>query len=180
MNKNKFKHAFKKASKKVNKKKLYKEELRVQDKKPVYIGKKGTRNLIIVMEELAELQEQLIMYLEGDGDKLLIVEEMADVYIGLDHIKLICDISDKKISKCKNKKTPKKLLSVIANLSRLQKRISKFIRGKCDKDDLVEEISCVYKSLKVIKKKCGISDKKINKAINVKLNRLEETKGIYK
>ena len=180
MNKNKFKHAFKKASKKVNKKKLYKEELRVQDKKPVYIGKKGTRNLIIVMEELAELQEQLIMYLEREEDKLQIIEEMADVYMGLDYVKQICGISDKKISKCKVNHKPKNVVSVIANLSRLQKRISKFIRGKCDKDDLVEEISCVYESLKVIKKKCGISDKKINKAINVKLNRLEETKGIYK
>lgn len=38
---------------------------------------------IICMEEMAELQQQISKYLRGCGDRLCLLEEMADVYICL-------------------------------------------------------------------------------------------------
>lgn len=78
-------------------------ETKVIDPNPIYVGA-GTRNLIIVIEELAELQQQLSKYLRGNADRIGLIEEYADVVVGLDYIKHICNITDEEINKAINVK----------------------------------------------------------------------------
>lgn len=47
---------------------------------------------IICMEEMAELQQQISKYLRGCGDRLCLLEEMADVYICLKYIEKVFEI----------------------------------------------------------------------------------------
>lgn len=60
---------------------------------------RGETNLIIVTEELAELQQCITKYIRGEGDKIHIIEEMADVLIGIEVIKDIMDIDQQIIEK---------------------------------------------------------------------------------
>lgn len=78
-------------------------ELKTMDPNPIWVGN-GTRNLIIVMEELAELQQEISKYLRGKSDHLALVEECADVIMGLDYVKHICNITDEEINKAINVK----------------------------------------------------------------------------
>lgn len=57
----------------------------------------GERNLVIVLEELSELQDVVIDFLSGNVDKEHIVEEVADVYIGLKYVEKICEIDNEDI-----------------------------------------------------------------------------------
>lgn len=47
---------------------------------------------IICMEEMAELQQQISKYLRGCGDRLCLLEEMADAYICLKYIEKVFEI----------------------------------------------------------------------------------------
>lgn len=64
----------------------------------------GHMNLIIVMEELSELQKEISKGLRGKEDIDAILEEVADVSIGLDYIKMIYGIDDEMIRKAINVK----------------------------------------------------------------------------
>lgn len=55
--------------------------------------------LTIVMEELAELSQHVSKHIRGCGDKVGLMEEMADVYICLEFLKSICHISDEDLQK---------------------------------------------------------------------------------
>ena len=64
----------------------------------------GSSNLLIVMEELAELQQEVSKYLRNKGDKMNLIEELADVALAIDYIQDICRISDEKLTKAINVK----------------------------------------------------------------------------
>lgn len=64
----------------------------------------GHHQLIIAMEELSELQKEVSKELRGKGNRLNILEEVADVYIILKYIKLICGLVDSDIRKAINVK----------------------------------------------------------------------------
>lgn len=64
----------------------------------------GSLNLIIVMEELAELQQEISKFLRNKGDKIGLIEELADVLLGVGYVKDICNISDEDIIKALNVK----------------------------------------------------------------------------
>lgn len=98
-----FEENYNKASSVVQNDEKIKYELKTMDDKPLDIGI-GTRNIVIVMEELAELQQQLSKFLRGKGDHIGLVEECADVIIGLDYVKHICNITDEEINKAINVK----------------------------------------------------------------------------
>ena len=51
------------------------------------------------MEEMAELQQQISKYLRGCGDRLCLLEEMADVYICLKYIEKVFEIHPDQILK---------------------------------------------------------------------------------
>lgn len=63
---------------------------------------RGHRNLIIVMEELAELSKEISKELRGKGDWYNILEELADVKLSLYYVQEICDISNDDLNKAIN------------------------------------------------------------------------------
>lgn len=66
---------------------------------------RGHRNLIIVMEELAELSKEISKELRGKGDNINMLEELADVQLGIYFVQEICNISDGDLYKAMNVKT---------------------------------------------------------------------------
>lgn len=63
---------------------------------------RGHRNLIIVMEELAELQQAISKELRDKGDSVNLLEELADVQICIHFVQDICNISDEDLNKAMN------------------------------------------------------------------------------
>ena len=57
----------------------------------------GFHNTVIVIEELAELTKELTKALRNKDDIIGILEELADVLIGVDYVKEIFDITDKEL-----------------------------------------------------------------------------------
>lgn len=64
----------------------------------------GSANLVIAMEECAELQQEISKYLRGKGDKLGLIEEIADVMLAMEWVKDICGIDDEELKKAMNVK----------------------------------------------------------------------------
>lgn len=67
-------------------------------------NQKGTMNVIIIMEELAELQQELSKTLRGKGDRISLIEELADTYLGVKYAQEIFDISDEILARAVNVK----------------------------------------------------------------------------
>lgn len=65
---------------------------------------KGTYNLIIVMEELAELTQQVSKYIRGKANRYCVLEELADVYLSARYVKNIVGISDEELNAAINVK----------------------------------------------------------------------------
>lgn len=65
---------------------------------------RGHHNLIICMEELAELQQAISKELRGDGDTVNILEEVADVLLCIGYIQEIVGLSDDLIVSAMNVK----------------------------------------------------------------------------
>ena len=65
---------------------------------------RGHRNLIIVMEELSELSKEISKELRGKGDKTNILEELADVQLGIYYAQEICKINNEDLHKAMNVK----------------------------------------------------------------------------
>ena len=57
------------------------------------------RQLLIAMEELAELSQEVSKYLRGKGDYIGLLEELADVTIVIKHIKMILGINDEDLNR---------------------------------------------------------------------------------
>lgn len=55
---------------------------------------RGTQNIIIVVQECSELIQELTDCLRGKGDAVGLLEELADVAIGIEYIKMIYKIDD--------------------------------------------------------------------------------------
>lgn len=70
-----------------------------------------------------------------------------------------------------NKEGTLNLIIVMEEFSELIQQVSKYIRGKDNHYELLEEVADGYLCLEYIKDLCGLSDVEINKAINVKLAR---------
>ena len=73
-------------------------------------------DLIIAIEELAELQKTLTKALRGRMDRVAITEEIADVSLGIMRIQEICGIPTNDIYKAINVKAER--LNVILNTGR--------------------------------------------------------------
>jgi NTP pyrophosphatase (non-canonical NTP hydrolase) len=65
---------------------------------------RGHRSLIIVMEELSELSKEISKELRGKGDSTNILEELADVQLGIYYVQEICRIANKDLNKAINVK----------------------------------------------------------------------------
>lgn len=63
---------------------------------------RGHRNLIIVMEELAELSQAIAKELRDKGDNINLLEELADVQLGVYYVQEIFNITDENLHKAMN------------------------------------------------------------------------------
>lgn len=78
-----------------------------KDKSDLYkylINNYGNLQIIVAIEELSELQKELCKALRGDINLDNIAEEMADVYIMLQQMRLFFGINQREINKIKNEK----------------------------------------------------------------------------
>lgn len=75
---------------------------------------RGHRYLIIVIEELAELSQAITKQLRGKGDNINLIEELADVQLGLYYIQDIFSISNESLHKALNVKM-KRMENVLKN-----------------------------------------------------------------
>ena len=66
---------------------------------------RGHRNLIIVMEELAELSKEISKALRDKGDYYSLLEELADVQLCIYYIQEICGVADEELKKAMDVKT---------------------------------------------------------------------------
>lgn len=79
------------------------------------IEKYGDLQLIIACEELSELQKEICKHLRNKGDLNHIKEEMADVQLMLDEMKVFFNISQDELYRIKRKKilrTQKRCLEI--------------------------------------------------------------------
>ena len=76
---------------------------------------RGTKNLIIAIEELSELTKEISKWLRKKGDWYGILEEMTDAQLALWYIQEICNITDSDL---------KKALSVKLKRESIRQRIS--------------------------------------------------------
>ena len=104
MDRKRFVDAFNEASDQIDRKRLRKVIKRsVDSNEDDKI--RGQYNLIIVMEELAELSQQTSKVARGRlADIYGMTEEMADVAIGLAYLQEICDVSTLDLYKAMNVK----------------------------------------------------------------------------
>lgn len=70
----------------------------IESSVPVDI-KRGTRNLIIGMEELSELQKEISKAIRGKLDRIGLIEEIIDVEHTIDVIKNVFNISNQELEK---------------------------------------------------------------------------------
>ena len=54
---------------------------------------------VVCMEELAELQKEISKFIRGQGNWLSLREEIADVRICIDQLKMMYNISDEELEK---------------------------------------------------------------------------------
>ena len=67
----------------------------------------GKLQSVVAIEELSELQKEISKFIRCKGDRLGLKEEIADVYIVLEQLKIIYNISDYDIDSCKKFKIDK-------------------------------------------------------------------------
>lgn len=70
-----------------------------------------------------------------------------------------------------NQKGSLNTVIIMEELAELQKELSKALRGKGDRMNLIEELGDVYLCVKYIQEIFDISDETLAKAVNVKLSR---------
>lgn len=63
---------------------------------------RGHRNLIIVMKELAELSKEISKELRGKGDQYNILEELADVQLGIYYVQEVCGVANDDLYRAMN------------------------------------------------------------------------------
>jgi NTP pyrophosphatase (non-canonical NTP hydrolase) len=74
------------------------------------------------------------------------------------------------------RKNGKSMQTVVAieEMSELQKELSKFIRGKGNRDNLIEEVADVLVMITQIQLMYHIPDDEVERIMHLKLNRLKE------
>lgn len=75
-------------------------------------GTRGTKTLVIVMEELAELVQEVSKAYRGKIDYFNMLQEMGDVVIALESLQDIFGISDEDLQRAKNVKLKRNMKRV--------------------------------------------------------------------
>ena len=69
-----------------------------------FYDQRGHENLIIDMEEMAELSQEISKHIRGKGDHFSLLEEMADVQICIYHLQNLYKITNEELNKAINVK----------------------------------------------------------------------------
>lgn len=144
----------------------------------------GCKNLIVAMEEIAELQVELVSALTKKADRFGLIEEFTDFGIALRWVCEICKLDDDKIDAYletlvdnfikSNKLSLSELIcKAIKDLAELQKQISKVLRGKMDETKLTDLYCIALTEIGIIMTNFGITRDELNKALNVKIDKIE-------
>ena len=95
---------YKNASTTIDRDFIHKLHTRADDIGLRFHEQRGHENLIIDMEELAELAQQVSKILREKQDFYSLIEEMADVQLILYHLQNLCMIADEELNKAINVK----------------------------------------------------------------------------
>jgi hypothetical protein len=165
---------------------------KVMDRGPIDIGF-GTRNLIIVVEELAELIEVISIICQNEkyrenhnnipSDTMYhLLEEITDVYLAMHYAIRIFELYD--VYNAQDFTTTiKKEEDVIHTLTSMQIQATKYLRGKWKLETITQylintNIKMVLKACNWLLKEYNFSEDLFNKSVNVKLERLGDS--VYK
>lgn len=78
-------------------KKPYSDKERIKLIKDIILNSNPVIKQVVAMEECAELSQQISKHIRGEKDELALIEEMADVYICLHYLMVICGIEYRKL-----------------------------------------------------------------------------------
>lgn len=134
---------------------------------------------IIAMEELAELRQAIEKSTWSTHCIDNLIEEMADVEIVIEEIRMFYGIKRHEIEQRKDEilnRPMEDLKSIIAmrKLAELQQAISKAARGKLNKDVLIQKMADVLIIIEFIRTYHRIDSFKIAKRMEEKIKRLEK------
>lgn len=145
---------------------------------PVIGPKRGYNNLLIAIEECAELIESFGEYVSGkDKNKYGVYEELTDVYLAQYYVMYVLDIEEKDIKLDTKHKTE---MDVFISLSRLQFSLAKYMRkaenlSEQERKQMVHQItkdlSEVRKILLFIQSYMLMTEEDLFKSINVVMDR---------
>lgn len=139
--------------------------------KSIYVGK-GSLNLLVCVEEIAELIEQLSLVCVGNGTEYDLVQEIADNLLGLELLKQYTGTMD--MTGIFSFKGYYDYTSAIRNLVCCQQQITKVLRGLLPANELKQTICTMYSVMDWVLVFFKLSAEKVNKAVNVKLDRLSQ------
>jgi len=109
--------------------------MEIKDFAKQMIEKFGDLQLIIACEELSELQKEICKHLRNKGDLNHIKEEMADVQLMLDEMKVFFNISQDELYRIKRKKILRTQKRCLENVEEVEKEE----KQENDIFDLMEE-----------------------------------------
>lgn len=119
------------------------------------------RNLQLNYKEVAKI------------DKIKFIEEITNIS-PMDEIQNIMNSIDN-TSQCEYTGRSKNLLMFIENLSELSKELTKYLRGKGEISKILEELADVQIDIYYIQTILALSQESLDKAITVKMKRVEKT-----
>ena len=145
---------------------------------PVTGSKRGYNNLLIAIEECAELVESLGEYTSGkDKNKYGVYEELTDVYLTQYYVMNVLGIEEKDIKLNTRYRTE---MDVFVSLSKLQFSLAKYMRKaetlplqerKQMIHQITEDLSEVRSSLLFLQGYMLMTKEDLFKSINVVMNR---------
>lgn len=109
--------------------------MEIKDFAKQMIEKFGDLQLVIACEELSELQKEICKHLRNKGDITHIKEEMADVQLMLDEMKVFFNISQDELYRIKRKKIIRTQKRCLEKTEEIEKEESR----ENDIFDLMEE-----------------------------------------
>lgn len=136
------------------------------------LGKNGY--LVICMEEIGELIDVISLNVYDEIDYIHTAEELSDVLVCINAIKVMYRIKDKDLKSVNKKKRKVSIFSCISNLAKSQQMISKNIRGKDNGQKIIPTIDLLNQTVEDLINLYKIKKKDIEKIEALKYQRLEE------
>ena len=132
----------------------------------------GLLNAIITMEECGELIQEVTLNENGKDNHYDLLQEMADVEICIYYLMKIFNISKEEFE---NQPESKHVTIAITKVcSKMIQEVSKAIRNKNNHYELLQSMVDTHHAIHQYMNAHNINEKALNKAINVKLNRLKK------